>query len=142
MAYIRRALVVLPVVIGEPGIFLRDCDQIAGALVVDSCRALFLGAEDAIDSGRVFQQGTDVFLNEWIVDVDVCDLMIGDGKGLAGAEVEEFSTEFLFDREPALVAEDAIEVDRSVDVRLLTMASISPRSREIAGFLGPRRWRL
>ena len=44
------------------------------------------------------------------------DLVVGDGEDFAGAGVEEFEAEFVFDGEPAFFAEAAVEVDGCVDV--------------------------
>jgi len=41
--------------------------------------------------------------------------MIGDGEGAGGAAVEGFEAEFVLDAEPALLAEEAVEVDGGVD---------------------------
>ena len=40
-----------------------------------------------------------------IVDINVRDLMIGDGEDFARAEIKQFQAEFVFDRQPALLAE-------------------------------------
>src|SRR5580704_16971720 len=40
--------------------------------------------------------------------------MVGDGKDLAGAGVEDFEAEFLFDAKPPFFAEDAIEMNGRV----------------------------
>ena len=51
-----------------------------------------------------------------IVDMDVGDLVVGDGEGGAFAGVEQFTAEFFSDREKPMLAQDAIEVDRLTDL--------------------------
>ena len=43
--------------------------------------------------------------------------MVGHGKNFARAAIEQFQTQFLLDREPAVLAEEAIQVNRRVHVR-------------------------
>ena len=99
--------VVGPVVVGEPGVGFGHDDEVAGAGVV--LRA------DLVDAGGVLEEGPDFIGDGRVVDVDVGDLVVGDGEGLATAIVEGFAAEFVFDREPAFLAEEAVEMDWAVD---------------------------
>lgn len=108
--------VVLPVVVGEPALGIGDGDEIAAALVVEAEEVLFHLAEDLGDAGGGFEGGANGGKNALIVQVDVGDLMVGDGEGFGAAEIEGFAAEFVFDVEPALLAEDAVQVDGLLDV--------------------------
>ena len=107
---VGRFGVVLPVVVGEPAFGVGDGDEVATALVVEAGHVLFHLAEDLADAGGHFEDGADVVEDGGIVDVDVGELVVGDGEGFGAAEVECFEAEFVFDGEPAALAEDAVEV--------------------------------
>ena len=75
---VRRALVVEPVVVGEPAVGLGQRDELAGALVIEPRVALRVGVEQRRDAGQRGQQLTDLGHVGRITDVDVRDLMVGD----------------------------------------------------------------
>src|SRR5947208_3722256 len=52
-----------------------------------------------------------------IVQINVRDLVVGDGEDFARATIQNFPTEFVFNGQPTGAAEEPIEVDRLVGVR-------------------------
>ena len=66
------------------------------------------------DAGRVLQQFAHFVGDGRIVNVDVRDLMIGDGEGLAAAEVDGVAAEFLLDADPAFLAEETIQMQGEI----------------------------
>ena len=113
---VRRFAVIEPVVISEPTAEVGNGDQIAAARVVESGEEFLLFAEDVLHTGRVLQQFADFVSNGGIVDVDVRELVIGDGDCLTAAGVNGFASKFVFDADPALLAEEAVEMHRAVHI--------------------------
>jgi hypothetical protein len=67
------------------------------------------------DTGGLFEEALDAGAEGWVLEIDVGDLVIGDGEGLTGSGVEEFEAEFVANGEVAVLAQEAVEVDGMVD---------------------------
>lgn len=104
-----------PVVIGEPGILTGERDEITGAGMVEAGIAFGMGIEDLGDAWGGVEELLDGLEETRVADMDMGDLMICDGEHLGLAGIEEFASEFLLDGEPALLAEETVEVDGSGD---------------------------
>ena len=79
--------VVEPVVVGEPGVWLGDGDEVACSRVVEGEFLFVGGVEDLGDSAGFFQYGAHFVGVDGVVDVDVGDLVVCDGDGGAGSWV-------------------------------------------------------
>ncbi len=86
---VRCFCVITPIVVGEPRVGCGDGDEVTGAWVV-------LNA-DFLDTGGVFEKSTDFLFYRWIVDIDVCDLVIGYGERFAAAGIKGFAAKLVFD---------------------------------------------
>ncbi len=103
--------VVEPVVVGEPGVFFGNGDEVAAAFVGDAGGFLLLAVEDLGDAGEGGEGVADLGFDGGIVEVDVGDLVVGDGEGLAGSAVELLEAELVFDADPAALAQGTVDVD-------------------------------
>src|SRR5687767_13803947 len=73
---------------------------------------LLFWSQDALHARGLLKSGTDLRQDRGIVDVNMGHLVIGHSKGFAGAGVEQFKAKLVLDRKPALLAKNAIQVDR------------------------------
>ena len=108
---VGRAIVIEPVVVGEPGAWFGDDNEIAAAIVRDSIRNLLRPVEHPLDSRRLLEECAHGRRLRRVIDVDVRNLMVGHRKRGAGAGVEELAAELLSNGQQAVLAKDTIEVD-------------------------------
>ena len=108
---VRRARVVHPVVISEPRIFIRNRNEIASAAMA---RVI---VEHRLHASRVFQKRFDFAVERVVIDVNMRHLMICYGKDLARTGIEQLVSQFFLDRQPALFAEESVEMDGFVHLR-------------------------
>ena len=83
-----RAVVVEPVVIGEPRAGLGDDDELARALVVDAVAGLLFAIEHLVDAGQRLEHVARALQVGGVGDVHVRDLVVGDGERPRGPRVE------------------------------------------------------
>src|SRR5690606_2016211 len=80
--------VVEPPVVGEPAIGLAEGDELSTAGMVEADGALAFVVQDEVDAGDALQEGSDFGYALGVADVDVGDLVVGNGKGFAASGVE------------------------------------------------------
>src|SRR5688500_14675018 len=109
---IGSAAIVQPVVVGEPGIRSRQGHKLARARMIETKGMLLAAIEHAFDARQRSDQllGFDDKIR--LGDVNVRDLMVGDGKGARLSDIENFSAILDTDAEKAGLAQRAIDVDR------------------------------
>lgn len=83
---IGRDRVVQPVIVGEPGAFGGDGDQVARARMVQAEFLFFLRAQDGFDAGLAGEEVARGGFERRVVEIDVGDLVVRDGEDLAGAD--------------------------------------------------------
>ena len=113
---VGRLVVVEPIVIGEPTAGIRDGDEIAAAGVVEPGFGEFGTVENALDAFSLGENGFNVLPQARVIEVDVGDLVIGDGEGATIAKFEDVAPQLFLDLEPAVLAKDAIEVNGAIDL--------------------------
>ena len=113
---IGRAAVMEPIIIGEPGVGLGDGDEITSARVGEAGGGLSRRIPDFSDAGSFFQKLADGGRKRGIVQINVGDLMVGDGENAAGTGIENFAAELFLDGQPALLAKQAVEMDGGIHV--------------------------
>src|SRR5688572_23784136 len=111
---IRRFPIILPVVIIEPRVWLRNRHEVTGALVVETSGALAFLIQHARDSFYFFDERFDGSQQFAIVHINVRNLMIGDGESLGVAAIEQLASEFVLNHEPPLPPEHAVERNRAL----------------------------
>src|SRR5207247_3280795 len=107
---VRRFAVFQPEVVSEPCVLVSDGNEITGARVVDARLDLPSRTHDAGHAGRVFKQGDRFGFNRAVIQVDMRDLVVGDGENFAGTAIEHFQAEFVFDYDPTLLAKVPVEI--------------------------------
>jgi hypothetical protein len=112
---IRRECVVFPVIIGEPVARFGHCHEIAAPAVVDAPLRLRGLIQNQVDSRFGFKDGAHFGFKRAVIEIDVGDLVVRDREDPAGAAVERLQTELVLDRQPAVAAKQAVEVDGRVD---------------------------
>ena len=85
--------------------------------MVNARRDFLRLAQNFFHAGSFFQNFAHGFFQRRIVQINMRDLMVGHGKNLARARVENFQAEFVLHRQPALLAENPVEMNRRVHVR-------------------------
>ncbi len=116
---IRCVAIVVPIVVCEPGVGIRQHDEFAAAGMV---QLQFAGRNDGSHTGHVSQQfrdGVDVL---WIANVDMCDLMVCDGNGFAFRDQECFTERPHAGAKEAVLPEHTVEMDGAVDSREAVLA--------------------
>ena len=88
---IRGAVVIHPVIVREPRIGIGDCDEIAGAIVLKPRNVAPATVNELLDTFMVPEKLAHLAQRIRIIYVDVGQLMIGYGKGAAGARIQKFS---------------------------------------------------
>src|SRR6185503_8655144 len=78
---------------------------------------LCLTIQNGCNAWLFFNNGAHRFLERCVVEIDVRNLVIGDGENAARAAIEHFPAKLLFNCQPALLAENAVKVDGSVHWR-------------------------
>ena len=109
---IGRLRVVKPVVVSEPCVRLCQRDDVAGAIMIEIDGPSLVCGVHLCDPRRFPESLDDHVLHKPLVHVNVRDLMIGNGKCLRSAGVEQFSASLDAEREKIHLAKDAIDVDR------------------------------
>ncbi len=84
--------------------------------MVNARRDFLCLAKNFLHAGSLFQNLAHRFFQRLIIDINVRDLMIRHGKNLARTRVENFQTKLFFHRQPALLAEDPVQMNRSIHV--------------------------
>jgi hypothetical protein len=79
---IGRDRVVQPVIVGEPGAFGGDGDQVARARMVQAEFLFFLRAQDGFDAGLAGEEVARGGFERRVVEIDVGDLVVRDGEVL------------------------------------------------------------
>ena len=93
-----------------------DEHQVAGALVVEAVRRLRAAVEHLVDAGELGAQPADRLEVGGVVDVDVRDLVVGDGEGPRGPRVEVLHAVLGVDLEQPAAAQHPVDVDGLVGV--------------------------
>ena len=112
-----RAAVVIPVVISEPRICRRDGNQVSRAWMVYAGLDFFFGAENCY---AVFlQKVSNLAGGRFVLEINVCDLMISHGKNLTGAGIQKFPPQLFPDSDVkfAMLPKQPVEMNRAADVR-------------------------
>ncbi len=108
-------LVIEPIIVGKPGVFFGDGDEVAGAGMVEAQGGLLSAVENLGDAGLRFEQGANFFFQRGVVEIYMRDLVVGNSEGFAGAAIEQFEAELIFDGEPMVLAQEAVHVDGSIN---------------------------
>ena len=101
-----------PIVVVEPSIGLSQCDPISTARVIEM---EFIRGQDGIDPVYIQNQLSYLTAHRRFLDVDVGDLMIDNGEGLAITWREHLSEGTGTDGEQPILTEDAIDANRPPD---------------------------
>ena len=73
-------------------------------------RRFAFGIEHVLDSWRLLEERTDLVKPGRVVDVDMRDLMVGDGERRARAGVEHFEAELFANGDETLLPQHAVDV--------------------------------
>src|SRR5437870_13303823 len=84
--------------------------------MIDSERGFFLVVEDGFDTFLLLEKASDLRFPGRIIEVNMGDLMVGNGEDFAGAAIEQFMAQFIFNGEPAFSPEDTVQMDGPVHV--------------------------
>ena len=108
---IGGAVVVPPVVVGEPGVGLCHSHEVACARVVQVVRTLAFGIQHLGYAGRARDERPHLVEDRGVVHVDVRHLVVRYGEGGRGAGVEHLAPQLLAVVDPAALAEQPVQVD-------------------------------
>ena len=114
---VRSPCVILPIIVGEPASWIGHQDEVARSRVVQPSFLAGFPPENAFDTTDLQATLEHAFKIFRIPDIDVGDLVISDGKGLARTGVENLQSHFVFDGKPSLLAKDTIDVNGLIDRR-------------------------
>ena len=112
---VRGQSVVHPVVVREPGVLGGGGDQVACAFVRDAVGLFFSSSPRRGHAVSGLRGVVGLGFDGRVVDVNVSDLMIGHGKCLAVPRSLVVPVEFLLDGDPALLAEQTVEMNWLID---------------------------
>ena len=102
---------IVPIVVVEPRIFVRQRHQISGTRVIETRVPLFSRVEHLCHAIDRFDCGANGCEQGGGIDVNVRDLVVRDRKCPARAAVQQFASKLILDGEPALGPKDPIECD-------------------------------
>ena len=111
---VGRPVVVEPVVVGEPRAGLGDHDELAGALVVEAVRACCSRSRTSSTPGSASSSVAGARQVGGVGDVDVGDLVVGDGERARRPRVEVLHPGLGVDLEQAGAAQGPVDVDGPV----------------------------
>src|SRR3954451_1816304 len=97
---VRRECIVHPIIVGEPGVFGGNSYQITGTWMVEAGRPLLLRTQNTVDAVLFFKERAHRVFQRAVIEVNVGDLMVGDGEDFARAAVKQFEAEFLLYGKP------------------------------------------
>src|SRR5262245_31794232 len=114
---VRSARVIEPVIVREPGVFVGDCNEVPRTNMIEAGLTFLLRSENLFHTRDFFDERPDVIEDGGVVDINVSDLVIGDGKGATGAGIEQLESQFFANRDPVFLTKQAIEVEGIVHRR-------------------------
>src|ERR1043166_9922285 len=82
--------------------------------MIDVHRLFFGASKHTLYAFLFFDKRAGRFLKRSVVQINVRDLMVGDGKNFARAAIEQLEAEFFLDRKPAFGSEQPVEMDRPI----------------------------
>lgn len=109
------AAVIEPVVVGEPAAGFGDEDNVAAARMGDVVFRLVAACEQEVDAMDIAEQPGVMIDIRFVSEVDVRNLVIGNGEGVAGAGVEQFEALFFAYGERAVITQQAVDGDGGID---------------------------
>ena len=97
--------IILPVVIGKPGVGLRGHHQVTRIRMCEACCGQSLASQNFVDAFNAAQMFSDRRTDLFIPYVNVCQLMVGQCKCLRCAVIDQFACRVSDNLQPALLAQ-------------------------------------
>src|SRR5262245_25139961 len=109
---VGRVAVIEPIVIGEPGVMACQCDEFAGAWMIEAECNLFSTVKDAVDAGKCRHDATDLLDQARVRHIDVRDLMIAHRERVRLTRVEQFAAALAAHAQQPGLAQRAVDMYR------------------------------